>query len=461
MSEEIEQKAIKTIPGLRRAAIGLIRMGMSRKEICATLINDDVIKSFEKDTAEDVIKDTCENFPNYNLIQKVMRSKLIINTEDKESKYRIMDPLTEKDIVVTKQNLTSLFNSKMDLSDKIYTCTLTYDPYNIFVLKSNEHNPWTYNTYKPAKWNAKYYHSKGRKVLEKIDKIPEMYERFLKHLFNNHDESYEYVLDWVANGLKSRNYCILATIGTQGVGKGVLGEIMRLLFGDSNFHKGEDRMFKGNFNSQIMEKRLVYCDELKINNVNEENKIKTIVNDFIEIEKKGIDVEEIRNYANFYISSNNMDAIKLSGDDRRFSIVNLTDEKLLNILGTDEIEALLLEENIEQLAAYLSYREIDRNKILRVFKSDRTQEVKDSTLNIWQEWFLDEYCPLHEGTQFCYKVAIEAIEENFSRGKYQFSRRALQAFSKRYPDRLRIKNTRSIKGKSKWEIEILKQEQSK
>lgn len=457
MNEILEQKTIKTIPGLRRAAISMIRMGLSEKDIIVNLVNDDVINSFEKDTAEDVIKDTCENFPNYVLIQKVMRSKLIINADDRESRIRIMDPLSQKDLVITKINLTSLFNSKVDLSDRMYTCISVYDPYNSYVLKSNEHNPWTYNMYKPAKWNVKYYFSKGRKVLEQSNDIPKIYETFLKHLFKNHTESYEYVLDWIANGLRSRNYCILATIGTQGVGKGVLGEIMRLLFGDSNFHKGEDRMFKGTFNSQIMNKRLVYCDELKINNVNEENKIKTIVNDFIEIEKKGIDVEEIRNYANFYVSSNNMDAIKLSGDDRRFSIVNLTDEKLLNVLNTEEIEELLKEENIEELAKFLYYREVDKDKILRVFKSERTQEVKDSTLNIWQEWFLDEYCPPLEGKRFCYKKAIEAIEESFSRGKYQFSRRALQAFSKRYPERLCMHSFKDKYNKTKWEIEIFKQ----
>jgi hypothetical protein len=51
-----------------------------------------------------------------------------------------------------------------------------------------------------------------------------------------------------------------------------------------------------------------------------------------------------------------MDAVKLSADDRRFSIVCLTEKKLIEVMRSDEIKALTMPENIDKLARYLYYR---------------------------------------------------------------------------------------------------------
>jgi hypothetical protein len=210
-------------------------------------------------------------------------------------------------------------------------------------------------------------------------------------------------------------------------------------------------MFKGKFNSQIMNKRLVYCDEISIRNKEDEDKLKLVVNDFIEVERKGIDAEEISNYANFYISSNNLDAIKLSGDDRRFSIINLTDIKLIEIFNDKEIKELLEQKNIDKLAQVLYYRKVDKEGMKKVFISERTRLVRESALKEWEDWFLTEYCVDNAGRSIKQKTVSDDVEDQFG-SKFRPSRTSFDKLRNLLPPDQRIFEIKkkSIDGKQVW-----------
>ena len=159
---------------------------------------------------------------------------------------------------------------------------------------------------------------------------------------------------------------------------------MEKVFGFDNYHEGKDQVFKKNFNSQLGFKKLFYCDEVTIKNKEQEDAIKVVVNDNIEIERKFKDVERIRNHVNLYISSNNLDAIRITADDRRFSIVNLTDKKLIEIMSDEEIKALFDDDNVDKLCQYLYYRDIDVDGMRKVFLTERTEQVREAVLSEWQ-----------------------------------------------------------------------------
>jgi hypothetical protein len=227
---------------------------------------------------------------------------------------------------------------------------------------------------------------------------------------------------------------------------------MRVLFGPKNFHSGSDRMFKGTFNSQMEGKKLVYCDEILIKNKEEEDKIKLVVNDVVEIERKGKDVKQVKNFANFYVSSNNLDSISLTADDRRFSIVNLTDKKLLDVLDSDSINSLLEEENINNLGCYLWYRHYDKESILRVFKSARTEEVRDSSLKEWEEWFLFNYCVNNVDKEIKVFDAGTAVKEHFGYS-VKIGRGRFIDLSARYPGYFIVKKNGQKKAQQ-WVIQV-------
>jgi hypothetical protein len=145
-----------------------------------------------------------------------------------------------------------------------------------------------------------------------MPEIPVVYKEFFTHLTDNDTASYEYLLDWLANSLQSRNRTILVAIGEQGIGKGVLGDIMRELHGEKNYAKTNDGVFKERFNGPLLFKTLVHIDEIKIgNNDVAYNRLKDVVNDTIQIEEKCKNQITVNNHASFYICSNNLDAIPI------------------------------------------------------------------------------------------------------------------------------------------------------
>ena len=253
----------------------------------------------------------------------------------------------------------------------------------------------------------------------------------------------------MAKAIQGRNYTILTTIGNQGIGKGVLGEIMRQVVGDKNFYKTESRLLTKDFNKQILNKKLVYIDELKLKNTSEENKIKTLVNDYIEIEGKGVDAVEVKNYASIYVSSNDFDAIRLRGDDRRFSIIELTKKKLLKTMSEKEVSSLLLLENISKFASFLYHRDLSDKNLSQVFISSRTAEVRESSLKAWEEFFIDDICS-RGPNDIKMTDASNEIEDNHG-SKCKPSKAAFKRLQELYPDKFGVVR-KSVDKKRIWFI---------
>ncbi len=369
-----------------------------------------------------MVDDILENHGSYSLIQKIMRSKIVIDVTTDE--IRIVDPVCKDYEVITQRVLNSLFDRKFNIDGRKFYCKHVYEPYSDNIIELSKNGVHKYNSYQPPTWYKSKFYSEGKKKV-KYDEMPPIYEKFFKGFTDGDEKSYEYLLDWLANGVKSRNFCILTTISGQGSGKGVLGLIMRGVFGKHNYYSGSDRAFKGTFNSQLMNKRLVYIDEISIRKKEDEDRLKLVVNDFIEVERKGVDAVEHPNFANFYISSNNMDSLKLSGTDRRFSIINVSHTKLIEYMNDAEIKELLDSKNVNMLGAYLHYRVVDKEKMKHVFISKRSQQVRESALTEWNDWFLDEYCVENSGKTLTQAQVSDDLDDKFG-SKFRPSRVALQ-----------------------------------
>lgn len=236
-----------------------------------------------------------------------------------------------------------------------------------------------------------YAHPQWRTFPTEAKQLPELYERFFKHLVKDDEPSYEYLLDWVANALVSRNYTILCAIASEeGTGKGVFAAILENLFGVENFNKVRDEVFKNKFNAGLRHKRLIHLDEVKLRNDEEMNRFKDVINNKIEIEQKGKDAMLVENYASYYLSSNNLDAVRPSASDRRFSIIEMANEKLVTKFSAAEIEALVTGADLQQLGSALLNRRIKNNMMLP-FKATHYLEVKEAAMPAWQAWMLEEF----------------------------------------------------------------------
>lgn len=441
------EKAKKpTATSIKHEVNKLIKQGLSADSIKYRIRNDIPQDFIDDHMLFGIIDDTILEHPNYELIQSIMHSELAINQEDKSGKIHCFLPEKRKEFLINKEHVSSLFH-KFDYSANVKYCMFHYRPDKMCKF-FNEDGQWYYNLFQPPFWMENYFYDD--KPIPTAE-LPEIYQRYFMHFTNHHKPSYDYVLDWLANSLRDRNYCILTAIANQGVGKGVMGEIMRVMWG-SNFDSMNGERFNKEFNGKIKNKRAFFIDELKINSTDQEDRIKVLINDFVEVEDKNVSAETIRNYASIYVASNNMDAIRLRGDDRRFSIIEMSDKKLIEVFSSDEISSLLDRENVLLLARYLWHRPINKEQIMKVFVTERTEQIRQSSLRHWEEFFIEEICYEKSGEVVKLSDMSDLIENNFG-SRFRPAKAAFQKLQELYPDRFKVvrkrENDRRI-----WSIEF-------
>jgi hypothetical protein len=337
--------------------------------------------------------------------------------------------------------LNHVFPLKNDLiafkQERVTLAKFVYDPHTNNIVQTRPNGEIWVNLYDPPAWKKDHYFF-NKPLPPRQSKPSDLFIRYLNHLCDGDAASISYVIDWLHVALTSRNYTILTAIGEEGIGKGVLGKIMESLVGVGNFSRVRDSVFKERFNAPLKDKQIVYVDEVCIKTVEEANRIKDVVNDKVEIERKGVDAELKDNYASFYLSSNEMDAVKISGSDRRFSIVQLTDKSLLTSFTTEEIRELISDKEVAHLASYLLGHTVT-NDMMRPFKSARYEEVKEAGLAEWELWLLDEWYPSKlVGDEVEITTVKEQIAINFPYMKQSPGRERLKKFIAKYPNKFRF-----------------------
>lgn len=425
-----------------------IRFGKSKEQIIKELsdLTDNI------NILTEVVESVIDEYPSYSFIQRFMRSQFIADQESDD--LLIADPVSRRVEPVVEKRLKDVLAKEFDYKSKITVCRFTYNPFKMSQVYSDEHDTKFFNQYVPPAWQADYFYSQGKVQVEKSE-LPELYKEYLMHLVDNDEPSYNYILDWCANTVQDRNYCMLVTIGEEGIGKGLLGDVMEQVLGPSNYNRVKTDFLSKSFNSELKNKRMVYLDEISLKNDADEEKLKSFINDQISVEQKHKDAKTVTNYASFYLSSNSLGAIKINEGDRRYSIVNLTETKLTKKWSKQKISTLLNKENTELFAKYLYYRKYDKDKMMQVFRSAHRDVIKAASLHPWQDWLLDDYAVDNAGKEISVKTVGEAVVSEFTRVKP--GRTALQELAKRYPDKLKVWKKQE-ENKQIWTVLFIKQE---
>lgn len=342
----------------------------------------------------------------------ILASHLIVDEGD-QTRTNLVDLTTGERFDISKENIKSIL-TREEFTEfnryRVIYAKFTYNPYVKKILFERDRALMGYNMYTPPKW-LRRHHYNGEPL--SVGGVPPIIDKFLNHLTGNDEPSKLYIYDWLTTALKDRNYTILTAIGDQGIGKGVFGNLLEKLVGESNFKKTRDEVFKKHFNSQLENKRLVYIDELALNTKEAHDRMKDIVNDIIEIEAKGKDAKTITNHASFYISSNHIDAIRLEPDDRRISAIELTEIPLLReFTRTDIEEGILSDDAVAAFASFLWQRNVERD--MRIpFRTERFNEMLDAGLRNWQRFVVYDLGREFEGQTISAKVVQERLRMQF------------------------------------------------
>lgn len=263
-------------------------------------------------------------------------------------------------------------------------CMMTYDPYNIednFKLFDYQGcKLFNVNTYEPPKWR-KSFMSK-----EESQALPESVRTLLEHLFPV-ESSYKYVMKWLYRALVNRNETYLVLNGRKGCGKGVFSALLKALVGFEHYTEAPSSLLSSQFNSAIDEKRMIIFDEMRVHK-SEHTKLKRLINKYQAIEKKGIDAENSKEIYNSYaIMNNDVTDMYLETDDRRFSVMEITDRKLEESMNSEEITRLLEE-----------------------FEDEDSELVREMGFHIFHHWTNEENFEPYIGPKF-WKLAFYSLAE--------------------------------------------------
>ncbi len=221
------------------------------------------------------------------------------------------------------------YRPKMWLEDG-YSCVNLFRPSLLWQKAIDER--------KKAKKEDKLYKNGD---IDFLAKYPHIQALFFNLLQNNYDRL-NYFLNWLATALVTlrKNGTAIVLKGTQGTGKGVLYEqIIQPIVGEKYTYTFGNHDLKSNFNKNLQNKLFVVGNEIKGdfrdgNNMYETLKMWVTDKD-LRIEIKGKDAFQVVNYFNLLIFSNNETPLQIQATDRRYTVFQTSNRKLIEVATED------------------------------------------------------------------------------------------------------------------------------
>jgi len=265
-----------------------------------------------------------------------------------------------------------------------------------------------YNTYKAP------MHLLNRKRDVKID------PRFLK-FFNTFfvtEASRIYAENWIYNSLFNKLETYLVLVGAGGTGKNLLAEGIKQLHGKDNFNKASITCLDSRFNGHLMNCTLNYYDECKFSsdkdgNSPRKNRLKDWANAYVAVETKGVDSRDSDIFASSIISTNNDSDLYIEQNDRKFSIMDITDERLEKRLGIEDanwIWKYILTEEFRH--GWMNHLEdtVDLNfDTHKEYHGPKFDKLVLTSLSNWKTQLLEEYILTKEAASYSFKMLSDNI----------------------------------------------------
>jgi hypothetical protein len=240
---------------------------------------------------------------------------------------------------------------------------------------------------------GKENHFTGR-PLEAVTEMPLIWNRLFEHIWPI-AASREIAIHLLANALARRNIVILANVGAaRGIGKGLILQGCRFLHGDTNYQMLKPSYFNGNFNGGLSNTTFVAIDEIPIGSSRDNDKLKTLTNDFVPIEKKGIDARVERIHCSVVICNNDADALVGVDphDNRQVFVPDLTTVPVNqnpHFATYEQRQKLFDPEIIRQLGLYLLQREIPADLNDKIYKTEHYFNVIRNSTPDWELFTLE------------------------------------------------------------------------
>lgn len=245
-----------------------------------------------------------------------------------------------------------------------------------------------------------YYRAPDNRLLEAASepRLHPILKKFFEHFFINEDSrNYMYRWMYTLTHIFHRTTPIVVLCGKAAVGKNTFVEnILVGLIGDHNYHKAAQ--LSERFNASVLNCQLHFFDEGTLEGHAKRN-LKGFHELFVAIERKGIDVAAPeRIFARFIIATNNRTDIRLDGNDRKFSVPEITDTKLVEVFSPEEQEFLFnFKKDTKTQAEFISWLAANHahDKPEPPYHGSLFKEICYESLPHWFQTFLSK-CRMDE-----------------------------------------------------------------
>ena len=223
----------------------------------------------------------------------------------------------------------------------------------------------------------------------------------LKTLLKEDETDYEWFLNWLAHIVqfphKKTEVCVVLYDKEFGTGKSMIAEeFLKKIIGENKIITTckTEKLFGKFTNTQG--KLLCVLNEAKGKDTFELNDIikDAITSKTIQMEKKGVDSIQVKDYLNYIITTNNLNSVKLEEGDRRFMVFATSSvlkgnvkyfDNLVNVVNDDVIMRKFYEELMNRkLSNFNPSRDRQNNKIMDIMKEHNVDVVLEF-INYWKQ----------------------------------------------------------------------------
>lgn len=173
----------------------------------------------------------------------------------------------------------------------------------------------------------------------------------------------EYLIQWFAHLIQrpeEKPSVAIVLKGLEGTGKGALVRPLLIILGPYGIHVNGNGQITGRFNSTLDSKLLVFADEVDLTDRSTADRLKGIISEpTLNLERKGIDPQPIRNYARLIFASNHDKVINAGLRERRYLVLEPCQDVCQNKQYFDDLWQWVNNGGPAHLLHFLSTLELD------------------------------------------------------------------------------------------------------
>jgi hypothetical protein len=247
--------------------------------------------------------------------------------------YKNIDAKSDKDIwifleketgkIVPANSFAMFYNDSItkkdelnDLKVKAKPIKFVYEPAEPYGLIKISGKIQGFNLFRVIEWDK----------IEDIS-LPACFVVFFNHLIPDENQR-KLVFSWAHFAEFSRLDIAPILYGPKGAGKSTFIEILKRIYMPELVVLISDGYFDNKFSGEIENKKLGIIEEVTCRGMKAKSKLKSMMNDFITIERKGENPRSnVQSFCNFIFTTNYAHSIEVEPDDRRFFAPDLTKGK--------------------------------------------------------------------------------------------------------------------------------------